>query len=119
MTLLDPRFWLAALVGTVLAFAAGYWYGEVSRGATDLAVQQKKALAEADQRREDARMQRQASAGFQTQLQQIQARAVGLQGKLHDALNKPIPTCPATVGDVIVPADALRVLRDAGQDPAP
>lgn len=114
-----PYRWIAAALALVAMLAATWWHGH---GAGVRSVQTKwdaEKLAISMQRDADAVIAQQASATYQQQLAKIQGRTVALQGKLRDALNKPIPTCPATLGAVVVDRDTIGLLRSAGADPSP
>lgn len=114
-----PYRWIAVGIALLALLAGAWWKGDQHGQATVQQAWDKEKVAADEQRREDAVMARKASAGYQTQLSQIQGRAAGLQKELRNALTQPITSCPATVGDVVVPAAALDGLRAAGADPAP
>lgn len=111
--------WAAAALAIAGACVWSYRLGaDRVQGRWDAAEAQRLS-AEADQRREDSRISRQASEHHQREAAQVQARMSTLRKELRDALNQPIPTCPATLGAVVVPAGAVDRLRAAGADPAP
>jgi Flp pilus assembly protein TadB len=120
--LLNPR--VIAALAVAAALAASHWWAWTHGARAERlewveaqAEVQAKADAElAAQRQETARV----AAQYEAQRAAIQRRLTRAHTDLRNALQRPI-SCPAgdsqPVGDVVIPADALRVLRDAGADP--
>ena len=118
MWLLNPRVIVALAVAAALA--ASHWWAWTQGAAgerLDWVEAQAEAKRQADaqleaQRQETARV----AAEYEAQRAAIQRRLTRAHTDLRNALQRPI-SCPAgqpqTVGDVVIPADALRVLRDA------
>lgn len=55
----------------------------------------------------------QLAQDYETERARMSAQLAALRGSRREATNVPIPHCPATVGDVVVPAAALGLLRRA------
>ena len=122
--LLNPR--VIAALAVAAALAASHWWAW-THGARAERLEWVEAQAEAQakadaelaaQRQEAARV----AAEYEAQRAAIQRRLARVSTDLRNALQRPI-SCPAgdppAVGDVVIPGDALRVLRDAaggGQD---
>ena len=116
--LLNPR--AIAALAVAASLAASHWWAWTTGARTEhlewveaQAQAQAKADAElAAQRQEAARV----AAEYEAQRAAIQRRLTRAHTDLRNALQRPI-SCPAgdppAVGDVVIPADALRVLRDA------
>lgn len=116
--LLNPR--VIACIAAVGALASSHWLAW-RQGAAGERLEWIEAQAEtwrqadaqlAAQRQEAARV----AAEYEAQRAAIQRRLTRAHTDLRNALQRPI-SCPAgdppAVGDVVIPADALRVLRDA------
>lgn len=116
--LLNPR--VIACIAVAGALASSHWWAW-RQGAAGERLEWVEAQAEA-QRQADAQLaaQRQeaarVAAEYEAQRAAIQRRLARVSTDLRNALQRPI-SCPAgdppAVGDVVIPADALRVLRDA------
>lgn len=116
--LLNPR--VIAALAVAAALAASHWWAWTHGARAERlewveAQAEAQAKADADlaaQRQETARV----AAEYEAQRAAIQRRLTRAHTDLRNALQRPI-SCPAgdpqTVGDVVIPADALRVLRDA------
>lgn len=117
--LLPAWLWAAILAGALACGGIVTW-----RTATGVerakwqAIELRRQQADADTRREDARMSWAASAEFEALRAQQARRAPQIAKEVRDALQAPI-ACPAgTLADVLVPAAAVDGLRRAGADAA-
>ncbi|MBA3588218.1 hypothetical protein [Methylibium sp.] len=116
LTLLPVWAW-ALLLSIALATAGGIgWRQGAARvqGQWD-AAELKREQASADKLREDARISRAASAEFERQRADQQRKQARQANDLRQALQRPV-SCPAVLADVVVPADVVRLLHDAGTD---
>lgn len=122
--LLNPR--VIACIAVAGALASSHWWAW-RQGAAGERLEWIEAQAEtwrqadaqlAAQRQEAARV----AAEYEAQRAAIQRRLARVSTDLRNALQRPI-SCPAgdppSVGDVVIPGDALRVLRDAAADSVP
>lgn len=118
--LIPPWGWLVlAAISAAALFAAGDRFGaDRVQGRWDAAELERERLANADRmRRADAAMG--ASARHEATRARLARDLTETRHALMDALRRPLE-CPAEVGDVVVPADALeRVRRAAGGGAAP
>jgi hypothetical protein len=110
---------LAGLLALLLAAAAGWRQGVRATladwRAADLAAER----AGADLRGEQQRMAATAAARYEAQRATRERQHADTTARLRHALSGPIQACQAVVlGDVLVPADVVASLRDAGADPA-
>ena len=114
-----PYRWIAGALTALVLLAAIWWHGNRA-GAREVQAEWDAETAQrAEQAREDAVMARKASTAYQATLATIQGRTVGLQKELRNALSQTPRSCPATLGDVVVPGAAIDSLRAAGADPSP
>ncbi|MBA3622926.1 MAG: hypothetical protein H0W48_00350 [Methylibium sp.] len=114
---LIPAWAWAFLLSLALATAGGVgWRQGAARvqGQWDAAeLERERAIA--DKLREDARISRAASAEFERQRADQQRKQARVANDLRQALQRPV-SCPAVLADVVVPADVVRLLHDAGAD---
>lgn len=111
-------WWVWALILSGLAAWAGIaaWRAGADSVRTDWqAADLARQRAEADQRREDARIARAAGREFEAWRRDQARRQAEVADALKYALRTPL-ACPVDVGDVLVPAAAVGLLRDAGRD---
>lgn len=116
--LLPAWAWFAA---AALVLASAVAFGDRSGAARVKArwdaVELARQQAEADTRREDARISRAADAEFQRWRADRARRDADIARRLRDALQRPV-SCPTSglLADVPVPAAVVDRLRDAGAD---
>ncbi len=114
-----PARVLAGLLALLLAAAAGWRQGVRATladwRAADLTVER----AGADMRNEQQRMAATAAARYEAQRAARERHHADTATSLRRALAAPIQCVSGgAAGDVLVPADAVGILRDAGADPA-
>ena len=88
------------------------------RDAHQAELARQRAIVEA--RSEDQRLAARVRSQYAAQSREIEVRHAEASTRLRHALQRPI-SCSAgqPLADVLIPADALDGLRDAGRDPAP
>lgn len=119
--ILKPQ--VIAALAVAAALAASHWWAW-TQGAAGERLEWVEAQAEA-KRQADAQLEAQrqetarVAAQYEAQRAAIQRRLTRASTDLRNALQRPI-SCPAgdsqPVGDVVIPADAVGVLRDAAAD---
>lgn len=113
--LLPAWAWFALAVAVLgSSLALGYRQGAGRVQARWDAAELKRERQAAEQRREDERIGRAAAANFEAWRADQTRRQADIARRLRDALKAPL-SCPASgqVADVVIPADAVRSLRDA------
>ncbi|WKB53033.1 hypothetical protein [Eleftheria terrae] len=116
---LSPRVLGAAAVLAGLALSHGWAYragGRAVQDKWDAAVVEADRLAN-ERRAEDQRLAARAAAAHQEAAAAIQAELAKTQEALDAALNEPVPSCPRSAGDAVVPAAVwlrLQAIDDAG-----
>jgi hypothetical protein len=116
-----PARLLAGLLGLLLAAAAGWRQGVRHTLADWRTAELAAERAAAEIGRENQRLAARAATQYEAQRAAQERTHADTLTRLRRALSGPIQACPAVVlGDVLVPADAVAGLRDAGADqPAP
>lgn len=113
-SLLDPRVWLACAGLAVGGFAAGYakrWAGESERFEARDRV---RISAEATSRAKDLDAAYSLAAEYEAQRHDLEARYTDARTALDKALQRPAKCPVGPVGDLVLDADVVRSLRDAG-----
>ena len=107
-----PWLRLAAIAAVLAgAFGSGWQVRDWQADAADL----KREQAEAKDALRRAEIAARSAQQFEEVRDAIQRDLRASQARLAAALAAPLQ-CPATVGDVVVPAAAVRLLRDAAGD---
>ncbi|AKJ28854.1 hypothetical protein [Caldimonas brevitalea] len=110
----SPRFWLAIGLAAALAVSHGWAY---HRGGASVQAKWDRAELERERELSEARSEQQrlaarAAARFEASREAIRQQLATTQEALQDALDQPVPVCPRTVGDAVVPG-ALGVRLNA------
>lgn len=114
-------WWVWALIASALAAWAGIAVWRTATAVADarwLAGQAAAHEQRRNQERIDAERARSASLDFERWRRDQARRQAEVASALKYALRAPI-SCPVDVGDVLVPAAAVGLLRDAGRDDQP
>ena len=112
------------ILGPAALLAAAWMHGcSVGRAGAERDAQQaelarQQAIAEV--RSEEQRLAARVRAQYAAQRREIEVRHAEASARLRNALQRPISAAPGQpLADLLLPADVVDGLRDAGRDPAP
>jgi hypothetical protein len=124
MIALDAVLAVARSTWPVALMAAAWMHGcsagraGAERDAQQAELARQQAIAEV--RSEEQRLVARVRAQYAAQRREIEVRHAEASARLRNALQRPISAAPGQpLADLLLPADVVDGLRDAGRDPAP